>query len=250
MAKGVKVEYTAEALRAAVAECRSWRAVMKRLGFATTNGYTGQQLREHASRLGIDASHFPVRSAWTNEAVVRAVASASGWGEALQLLGAEPTSRRIAQLKGHVQRIGLDVPAFGSKWGIADVSNPFAGDPDPGKLRRAGQSFAAGWFEHRGYPVSIPVEPRPYDLLVEAAGRIWRVQVKTACGKRRSNSYICHIARRPTRDGQMAYDPDDVDFFFIIDGDFRFYLVPIREVAGAVEVSVGTIKHCEVRNPV
>jgi hypothetical protein len=56
----------------------------------------------------------------------------------------------------------------------------------------------------------------------------------------------CRLAQNPKYRKTIVYDPDDVDFFFIIDGDLTYYLVPAEEVAGLGSVSLATLKHREV----
>ena len=34
----------------------------------------------------------------------------------------------------------------------------------------------------------------------------------------------------------MPYDPDVIDYFFIMDGDFTMYLIPSRVIAGRVSI--------------
>jgi hypothetical protein len=34
----------------------------------------------------------------------------------------------------------------------------------------------------------------------------------------------------------MPYDPDTLDFFFIVDGDLTMYLIPSRVLAGRVQI--------------
>ena len=101
------------------------------------------------------------------------------------------------------------------------------------------------WFARRGYTVSLPTEPGPYDLIVEADGTLYRVQVKTATYRDGKSGQFCvRVSRRPLRDNvQVAYDPADVDFFFIVDGDAIQYLVPLAELGGAQYVTVSTIRH-------
>ncbi|HEY6496855.1 MAG TPA: hypothetical protein VIZ43_26560 [Trebonia sp.] len=37
--------------------------------------------------------------------------------------------------------------------------------------------------------------------------------------------------------GQLqAYDPDEIDLFFILDGDMTMYLIPSRAIAGRVRI--------------
>jgi len=48
------------------------------------------------------------------------------------------------------------------------------------------------------------------------------------------------VGRRPYSVGNRApripYDPDLVDFFFILDGDLTMYVIPSRVIAGRVAI--------------
>ena len=51
---------------------------------------------------------------------------------------------------------------------------------------------------------------------------------------------MVQVGRRPysvgNREPLVPYDPDSVDFFFILDGDLTMYLIPSRVLAGRVMV--------------
>jgi hypothetical protein len=38
----------------------------------------------------------------------------------------------------------------------------------------------------------------------------------------------------------LAYDPDEIDLFFIVDGDMTMYLIPSRAIAGRVGIILRT----------
>ena len=38
----------------------------------------------------------------------------------------------------------------------------------------------------------------------------------------------------------MPYDPDVIDYFFIVDGDYDMYLIPSRVIAGRVAILLRT----------
>jgi hypothetical protein len=246
MGRGEKVNYTVDDLRRAVEETSSWRGVMRHLGFVTTNGYLGERLRREAEEAGINFGHFYKRRAdWSNEEVADAVRNSSSWTEALLRLDAPANSFQIAKLKGRTHKLGLDRSHLGAAWQI-EMAMPFRLDPDPLALRLAAPAIATAWFMRRGYGVSLPVEARPYDLIVEADRNLYRIQVKTA-GSRDGNTYVARIGRTPKRDRQVIpYDPDDVDFFFLIDVDGNLYLVPTAELGGATRVSLSTLEHRKV----
>jgi hypothetical protein len=73
------------------------------------------------------------------------------------------------------------------------------------------------------------LEPCPYDLVVALEGRMHRVQVKTTT-RRQADTWLVDLSSG--RSGRRTYDPDDVDAFFVIDGDLGYYLVPIAAVGG------------------
>jgi hypothetical protein len=95
--------------------------------------------------------------------------------------------------------------------------------------------------------VSHPAEPRPYDLAVEADGILYRVQVKSVTGKdHKSSAWICRLGQNPRYRKTVLYDPDDIDFFFIVTAADEYYIVPIEEVAGQGSVSLSTLEHRRV----
>ena len=95
--------------------------------------------------------------------------------------------------------------------------------------------MAAAWFTLCGYGVSWPLEPARYDLLVERDGAVHRVQVKTTL-VRAGASWQAWLST--TGKKRKPYDPDDIDFFFVIDGDLACYLIPIAAVGGLHAVNL------------
>jgi hypothetical protein len=70
-----------------------------------------------------------------------------------------------------------------------------------------------------GMGVSKPLgDSRRYDVLVEAGGRILRVQVKSTLYRRRSNEYSLNVMGP----GRKRYKEGTVDFFAV-------YLIPVDE---------------------
>jgi len=56
-----------------------------------------------------------------------------------------------------------------------------------------------------------------------------RIQVKTT-SVRTGDAWVVRLTRSGRR--HDPYDPDDIDFFFVIDGDLNYYLIPVNLVAG------------------
>jgi hypothetical protein len=119
-------------------------------------------------------------------------------------------------------------------------------------LRVAAETLAAAWFALRGCVVSLPMESTAYDLLVETGGSISRVQVKTTTYGR-PEGWMATVGHHPDTHAKgqrrlQAYDPDDIDLFFIVDGDMTMYLIPYRAVAGRVRVLLRTYRKYIVGN--
>jgi hypothetical protein len=84
------------------------------------------------------------------------------------------------------------------------------------------------------------MEPTLYDLLASIPDGIKRVQVKTTTHKQAGAGWLVQVGRRPyspgNREPLVPYDPDLVDFFFILDGDLTMYVIPSRVIAGRVNI--------------
>ena len=96
--------------------------------------------------------------------------------------------------------------------------------------------MAAAWFELCGHQVSWPLEPSRYDLLVWIDDSAQRIQVKTTRSKQGASwsAWISNTGRR----ARSTYDPDEIDYFFVIDGDFNFYLIPVAAVGGLTVIQL------------
>ena len=222
----------------AVAASRSWRGVMRELGLRATSAGSIKVVRRHVTRLGLDTSHFTGQRTWSDAALKRAVSQACSWDELLTAIGLNSRSGdERTRVKAHAVRLGLD---FGHlKSSITSRPNPPELEPDLKNLRDAGTSVAAAWFVLRGCNAAFPVEPTVYDLLVSMPQGIRRIQVKTTTFNSK-DGWLVQVGRRPYSTGNRArlvpYDPDMIDFFFILDGDLTLYLIPSQVIAGRVHI--------------
>lgn len=214
--------YRDDELARAVAAASSWRAVLRHLGLQRTSGI--RSVRHHADRLGLDYSHFTGGRRWTDGQLAEAVADSNSWGEVGQRLGLLGGSSETA-LKGHARRLGLDTAHFWSDRRVPLRDKPWP-PAEPIHLSRAGSMLAAAWFLLRGYDVAWPFESCRYDLLVKIDGTVERIQVKTTI-TRSGESWRVSLSR-----GGLPYDPDEIDYFFAIDGELHCYLIPVAAVAG------------------
>ncbi|MCX2929783.1 group I intron-associated PD-(D/E)XK endonuclease [Mycobacterium sp. CVI_P3] len=225
-------QYSDAQLVEAVQASRSWRGVLRTLGLAGTSAAAMRSVRAQADRLALDYSHFTGQRRWTDQDLATAIQSATTWaqvGETLGLVGGSS----MPTLRGHALRLGLDT-AHLSRPRKAHASEPGM-RPQLRHLGRAGSLMAAAWFELCGHQVSWPLEPTRYDLLAWMGDSAARIQVKTTKVKQGS-SWTVWISN--TGKVRSTYDPDEVDYFFVIDGDFNFYLIPIAAVGGLTAIQL------------
>jgi hypothetical protein len=237
-------------LKDAVAAARNWRDVMRALGLRAESAGAIRIMKRHVVGLGLDTSHFRGKRSWSDAQLRRAVIDAQSWDELLATLDlAQRSGDGRIRVKAHAMRLGLD---------LAHLENPIAPSPESAEarpdlrfLRDAAPSIAASWFSLCGFNVAIPVEPAVYDLLVSMPEGIKRVQVKTTTcfGK---DGWTVVVGRRAysvgNRERRVPYDPELIDWFFILDGDLTMYLVPSRVIAGRVAILLHTYTKYTVGN--
>jgi hypothetical protein len=94
------------------------------------------------------------------------------------------------------------------------------------------------------YPDGIHPRLSPaYDLVATLPSGARRIQVKSSTHRDRSGTWRVGLGQRPyvldKTARRIPYDPDEVDDFFIVDGDGVLYLVPSSVVAGRTAIHVG-----------
>jgi hypothetical protein len=207
-------------------------------------------VRRHVERLGLDTSHFRGRRIWSDAQLRRAVIDSLSWDELLTTLGLAPSSGdgRI-RVKAHAIRLGLDLSHLENP--IGKSPGPAEAKPDLRYLRDAATSLAASWFSLCGLSVALPAEPTVYDLLVVMREGIKRVQVKTTTCYSKDGWEVV-VGRRPysigNRERRIPYDPESIDWFFIVDGDLTIYIIPSRVIAGRVAILLHTYTKYVVGN--
>jgi PD-(D/E)XK endonuclease len=223
-------------LASAVAASRSWRGVMRELGLCVTSAGAIRGVKRHVARLGLDTSHFSGQRRWSDAQLRRAVANAYSWPELFTDLALTGSGDDRTRVKAHAIRLGLDLSRLEGLSG--DVATHPEFKPDVKHLREAGTAIAVMWFLLCGYAPSIPIEPALYDLLVSLPDGIKRVQVKTTTYNKAG--WAVSVGRRPyTTDNRgplVPYDPELIDFFFILDGELTMYVIPSRVIAGRVGI--------------
>jgi len=120
---------------------------------------------------------------------------------------------------------------------------PFSKMAHTANLKEVGLGEAVRWFSERGYCPSIPLTVCRYDLVVESDHGLKRIQVKTTNEKEESGRWNVNIHRAaydrravgsPSggKRKRVAYNANEIDFFFILTGDGSRYLIPIAAVEG------------------
>jgi hypothetical protein len=213
---------------------------MRELGLCVTSAGSLRVVKRRVAELGLDTAHFTGQRPWSDPALKRAAAQAHSWNELFDAIGMESNSGDARlRIKAHALRLGLDLSHLTNAPQVPP-SRP-GGQPDLRNLREAATPLAATWFSLCGFNPAIPVEPAVYDLLVSMPDGIKRVQVKTTtyCSK---SGWQVVVGRRPysagNREGLVPYDPDLIDWFFIVDGDLAIYLIPSQVIAGRVGLSL------------
>jgi hypothetical protein len=228
----------------AVQSSRSWRGVLRSLGLAGTSATAMRSVRANADRLELDYTHFTGQRRWTDQELADAITSADTWTqvtEALGLTGGSSTST----IRGHAVRLGIDIEHLSParKQHVSDLEMR----PQLAHLPRAGSLMAAAWFELCGHHVSWPLEPCRYDLLVWMEASARRIQVKTTTVKQGA-SWTVWISKS-TGTTRTTYDLDEIDYFFVIDGEFNFYLIPVAVVGGLTAIQLSAYREYLVATP-
>lgn len=94
----------------------------------------------------------------------------------------------------------------------------------------AGLGQAIGWFAMQGLTISIPLtDSQDYDLIVDTADGLNRVQVRTSTSVRYKNYIVqlCVKGGNKTSIGKVKrFNPSVVDSLFIVTADRNLYWIP------------------------
>lgn len=215
---------------------------MRELGLNPMSAGAIRIVRRHAIRLELDTSHFRGKRRWSDEQLRNAVVNGKSWDDVLLSLGLSTNSGNARTfIKSHAIRLGIDFSHLGAY--VPVEPDPWTLKADLKHLREAGASIAAAWFTLCGCGVLFPIEPAVFDLVVSLSDGLSRVQVKTTTSSGH-NGWQVTVGRRPHSEGNRAlrvpYDPEVIDYFFILDGNLDMYLIPSRVIAGRVGILLRT----------
>lgn len=236
--QNLKYQWSDEQLIEAVRASEHWRGAMRALGIQTNSAGVMTRIRRDVARLELDVSHFKGSRTWSDSDLIRAVNDAQMWDDVLASLGlASPQQSTRLHLMRHAARLGLNVSHLEAPSSPPAIPRPV--QPDLANLQSAAPSMAAAWFTLRGCSALFPAEPAVFDLAVSMPEGMKRVQVKTSTTRNR-DSWLVNVGRRSHSPGNLGprttYDPDEIDLFFIVDGDLNLYLIPSRDIAGRTSI--------------
>lgn len=194
---------------------------------------------------------MPNHRTYTDDQLRQAVATSSCWADVMESIGKSRNSS-ASWVRKVAERLGLDSSHFDVRRCDLPVQE---GEPLPFKRQRTeggstpSLSVAMQWFLERGYLVSVPIEPAPYDLIAESDRGLQRIQVKSSSMRQRgSGSFLAKLTHTAYVPGaarnsrgcyrQVPYRPGVIDFFFIITADGGRYLIPAQALEGATCVSL------------
>lgn len=188
---------------------------------------------------GIDHSHFTGQRRWSDRQLADAISKAQNWSDVLVGIGlSEAGGGSLRTARAHATRLGIDTAHLTQKQSV--IPPPLASQPRIELLRTAAANLAAAWFLLRGHAVLWPLEPCRYDFVARAGDSFERVQVKTTTYREGATSIASIANSRPN--GKLIYDIDEIDYFFIIDGDLDAYMIPFRAVIGYQSISLRTYR--------
>ena len=96
-----------------------------------------------------------------------------------------------------------------------------------------GLGAAIGWFTSQGFTVCVPLtDSQKFDLVVEFADGLKKVQVKTAYYKRKHYEVTIQTSGgNKSRYTHNQFDNSLVDYLFVLTEEAHKYLIPAKDVS-------------------
>lgn len=106
---------------------------------------------------------------------------------------------------------------------------------------------AIAYFMSNGYEVCLPIgDKRPYDMVVEQEGVLYRVQVKYAGyykGDKKYKAALRTMGGNRSYYTAKKYDANDFELLFVFTGNGRKFLLPWAEIKNRNSLSIETSKY-------
>jgi hypothetical protein len=85
-------------------------------------------------------------------------------------------------------------------------------------------------------------------MVVQTVEGFKRVQVKSTTFFA-NGAWQASVSHRPDKNGKREpYSPDDIDLFFIVDGEMNLYLIPIGALGGRIGINLRAYESFMVGN--
>jgi PD-(D/E)XK endonuclease len=225
-----------------MATARSWRGVLRAMGMNDSSAGSLRAAQRRAHCLGIPYNHFTGQRRWSDDELRNALPDAASWSALAVALGRTPDGGTLSSLRTRALRLRLPIAHLEPRRPEPDQL-PAA---DMSRLPVAAPMLAAAWFAFHGFNICWPLEPARYDLLVEREATVRRVQVKTTTW-RDAGAYSVAVSSSRVN-GRASYSVDEIDCFFVVDGELNAYLVPASIVAGFQRLSLSAYADFKVMN--
>jgi hypothetical protein len=240
--------WTEDELRVAAEKAMSWADLLRTFGYKPSSTRPRRALQREVERHEIDTSHFVGQRTWSDHALTEAAKTAETWAELLTALGLSTANKSCDSVRAAARRLGIElsIVTLGPKAGRETIGIDLSECPALDHLRNAAPSIAAGWFLLCGRAVSVPCEPEPYDMIVDLPDGLRRVQVKSTTSRDARGAWNVRVGHRPDGSPKAAdfipYSADEVDLFFVVDGDLLLYLIPASAAASRTTLSLGAYR--------
>ena len=105
---------------------------------------------------------------------------------------------------------------------------------------------AIAYFMTNGYEVRLPIgDKRPYDLVVEFADKLFRVQVKYAgyyADVKKYKAALRTMGGNQSYYTAKKYSKNDFDLLFIYTGNNKKFVIPWSDITNTNSISIETSK--------
>jgi hypothetical protein len=229
MPRGVKMNHSDEDIRAAIRQSRSWREVLRVLGYRTASNVTLAGIRERGMALECDVTHFGPRSSWTDDDLARALQGAQSWTQVVGHLGIRRDGSAVTRVKERAQRLMLDTSHIGHPAGAGTPGDTLATRTlTPGQQGTRTEGVVLAALLRRGYDVLIPFGVARYDLVIEGTDGFKRVQCKTA--RVRGDVMTFKVCSTPPG-GTVRNYVGQIDYIGVYLPDLdEVYMIPVEAV--------------------
>lgn len=105
-----------------------------------------------------------------------------------------------------------------------------------------GLGHAIAHFVTMGYVVSLPLlDNQDYDVIIDENDVLKKIQIKTSGSKDKNGNYIVQlksVRANRTRNNIKLFNPDKIDYLFILTGSNEKYLIPTKSITNTCAITL------------